>query len=319
MTSFDENRDVPGRHEDDTTASTAARDAIEPTLLVAHGRRQAEEWALVLTAEGMRPVVRRTESGFALELPPHEIARARQTLDHWREENRRRPPPPETQLVPSRSPLDLAVAYAIALCLLAFFVALDGRSEVAHLLERGSAHARRIVSGEYWRVFTALTLHKDLLHVLGNTLIGGLFLASLAGRVGAGLAFGCAVASGALGNLANAMAYDDAHDSIGASTAVFGVLGLLSGLEAWRRRRLALPWQGAWLPLGAGLGVLAMLGAGGGRVDFGAHLFGLLAGMLLGLAMAPWVSPRRPGPAVQLAAGLLALIAILGAWARALA
>jgi rhomboid protease GluP len=307
MTSFDENRAQPSEEEAPATA-----------FLMASGRRQAEEWALVLTSEGLRPIVRRTEQGFAVQLPPHESARAREILTRWREENRRRPPPPETRLVLVRSPFDIAIAYAVALSLLVFFISLDGRSEVELLLERGSAHARRIVSGEYWRIFTALTLHKDLLHVLGNTLIGGLFLASLAGRVGAGVAIACAVASGALGNLANAIAYNDAHNSIGASTAVFGVLGLLSGLEAWRRRRLALPWQGAWLPLGAGLAVLAMLGSGGGRVDFGAHLFGLLAGMLLGLALAPWVSPHRPNTATQLAAGLLGLAAILAAWTHAL-
>jgi len=315
VTSFDGNRDLQSQHPEEG----AGPEPAEQALLVAGGRRQAEEWALVLTSEGLRPIVRKTELGFALELLPHEISRAGEILERWREENRRRPPPPETRLIRSRSPLDFPLAYGIALALLAFHVSLDGRSEAGLLLERGSAHARRIVSGEYWRIFTALTLHKDLLHVLGNTLIGGLFLASLAGRIGVGVAFGCAVASGALGNLANAIAYDDAHNSIGASTAVFGVLGLLSGLEAWRRRRLALPWQGAWLPLGAGLGVLAMLGAGGGRVDFGAHLFGLLAGMLLGLAMAPWVSPQRPGTATQLSAGLLASLAILAAWARALA
>jgi membrane associated rhomboid family serine protease len=310
MMSFEDDRDQHREHEEATP---------EQALLMARGRRQADEWALVLTSEGLSPIVRRTALGFGLELPTEQGLRAGEILAKWQEENRRRPPPPETRLILSRNPFDLAIAYGIALTLLAFYVTLDGRSEVALLLERGSAHARRIVSGEYWRVLTALTLHKDLLHVLGNTLIGGLFLASLAGRVGVGVAVASAVASGALGNFANAVAYGDAHDSIGASTAVFGVLGLLSGLEAWRRRRLALPWQGAWLPLGAGLAVLAMLGSGGGRVDFGAHFFGLLAGMLLGLAMAPMVSPHRPGPGVQAVAGLLAAATVLAAWAWALA
>ena len=39
-------------------------------------------------------------------------------------------------------------------------------------------------------------------------------------------------------------------------------------------------------PLAAGLGLLAMLGSSGKHTDLGAHLFGLLVGLIAGTALA---------------------------------
>ena len=74
----------------------------------------------------------------------------------------------------------------------------------------------------------------------------------------------------------------------------------------------------AWVPVAAGLGILAMLGTGGERVDLWAHAFGLGAGVVLGIA-ASRIVPERPGPLWQWGAGLLGAGAILGSWLRALA
>jgi membrane associated rhomboid family serine protease len=167
-------------------------------------------------------------------------------------------------------------------------------------------------------LLTALTLHKDLAHALGNTLIGGLFLASLSGRVGVGVALAGALLSGAVGNLADAIHHQTGHNSIGASTAVFGVVGLLCGIEAWRRQRVALPWRGAWVPIGAGAALLAMLGSGGGEVDFGAHVYGLLAGMGIGFLLAPRVSPEPPELRVQIGVGFASVATLASAWIWAL-
>ena len=141
--------------------------------------------------------------------------------------------------------------------------------------------------------------------------------ASAPRRVGPGFALAAFVLSGAFGNLANAVYYRAAHDSIGASTSVFGLVGFLAGLEAWRRSRLDLPWRGAWVALGGAVGLLAMLGAGGPKVDFGAHLFGLLAGGILGIPIG-FALPRPPRPLVQWILGGTAVMAVLYCWGLAL-
>ena len=72
-----------------------------------------------------------------------------------------------------------------------------------------------------------------------------------------------------------------------------------------------------WVPAAAGLGLLAMLGTGGPRVDLWAHLFGLLAGAALGLAAAPAARGHPSGP-VQTLWGVAVLAALAAAWAAAL-
>jgi membrane associated rhomboid family serine protease len=123
--------------------------------------------------------------------------------------------------------------------------------------------------------------------------------------------------SGAGGNLANALFHASHHVSVGASTAVFGAVGLLSGLAVARRRRRLSLRRHSWLPLGAGLAILAMLGTAGARVDLWAHLFGLLVGACLGIPVG-FALPRPARPLVQWILGGAALVTVLYCWALAL-
>jgi hypothetical protein len=77
-------------------------------------------------------------------------------------------------------------------------------------------------------------------------------------------------AVGNLGNALTALAYwPQEHRSLGASTAVFGALGLLVGDALWLllRRRAGRSWWKWMLPLGAGLSLLAFLGTGEGKIS----------------------------------------------------
>jgi membrane associated rhomboid family serine protease len=298
-------------HDSDSSSQTTIG-PDEPPL--ADTRERAEAWALVLTSQGLRSRIEQTETGYSLVVASEDVERADRILAQWVDENLAQPSPPEARLPESMRPGHIALAYSLALFLLVFHFALEHQGDSAFGRRIGSANAYYILRGELWRLFTALTLHKDLAHALGNTLIGGLFLASLAGRVGVGVALAGALLSGAVGNLADAIHHQTGHNSIGASTAVFGVVGLLCGIEAWRRRRLALPWRGAWVPIGAGAGLLAMLGSGGGEVDFGAHVYGLLAGMGIGFLVAPRVSPEPPNLRVQIQLGFASVAVLAGAW-----
>ena len=58
------------------------------------------------------------------------------------------------------------------------------------------------------------------------------------------------------------------------------------------------------MPLAAGLGLTAMLGTGGENTDLGAHIFGFLVGVPLGVA-AGRVMSRLGAPGRSLDAGLL--------------
>jgi membrane associated rhomboid family serine protease len=214
--------------------------------------------------------------------------------------------------------METAAAYALALAMVAFHMHIESSGRHAAFVDRGDSQAALVMSGQLERTITALTLHADLSHVAGNALFGGFFLAALTGRLGLGFALLSFVVSGALGNLANAVYYGAAHSSVGASTGVFGLVGVLAGLAAWQRHQRFPRRRGAWVAFGAGLGVVAMLGGPGPKVDFSAHLFGLAAGALTGIALAfPLASRPRPGPAAQLAAAAISAALVLGAWRMA--
>lgn len=157
------------------------------------------------------------------------------------------------------------------------------------LTDRGVAESARIVfHAEWWRAATALTLHGDLAHFAANLAAGLLFAAFTLPQLGTGLTWLAIVLTGILGNLGNAWFYrSEPHLSVGASTAVFGALGLLVAgefVERWRHPASRAWWQ-LVVPVGAGLGLLAFLGAGdeGQRLtDYMAHLFGFCAGCGLG-------------------------------------
>ncbi len=298
----------------DSDSVSVATAEPEETALPAETRALAETWALVLTSQGIPVQVSRTTDGFAAVVSPEDVQRAKRTIALWVEENRSRPTPPEARLAETEHSGNIAVAYLLAFAVLGLHLVLERHEDAAIARRIGSASAYHILRGELWRLLTALTLHKDLMHALGNTLIGGLFLASLSGRVGAGVAIAGALLTGALGNLADAIHHQTGHNSIGASTAVFGIVGLLCGIEAWRRQRLALPWRGAWVPIGAGGALLAMLGSGGGDIDFGAHVYGLLAGMGVGYGSAPHLCPHPPRLRTQIHAGLGSAAILAGAW-----
>ena len=183
----------------------------------------------------------------------------------------------------------------------------------------GVLSAERVVArSEWWRVVTALTLHGDVPHVLANLWVGLLFGGLLVPAFGQGITWLCILAAGAAGNALTALVYWPAdHQSLGASTAVFGALGLLVGDALWSllRRRSGRSWWRWVLPLGAGLSLLAYLGAGEGKssVDVMAHLWGFAAGLPLGFAVSMFKPAQAPGR-LQTACGACAALALAGAW-----
>jgi membrane associated rhomboid family serine protease len=290
------------------------RESSHISLLTTRHRKHADEWALVLVSDGLSPNVRRELEGFVLSVPLHEAERAADVISAYERENSERASPPERE-IPAKG--DAVTGLTVSAALLLFFFLTGPRDPAVIWFERGSADAEQILLGELWRTVTALTLHADLGHVLANALFGALFLSAVCGSLGAGVGCALALLSGAGGNLLNALFHGSHHASVGASTAVFGAVGLLSGLAVarrWRQQSRGRPW---WVPVGAGLALLAMLGTTGERVDLWAHLFGLLVGGALGIPVG-FALPRPPETLVQWIFGSIAFVALLYCWGLAL-
>lgn len=157
------------------------------------------------------------------------------------------------------------------------------------LVERGASSSIALMKdGEWWRPFTALFLHADLGHLLGNLASGALFGMLVSKSIGPLKAWAMILLSGAVGNLiTSAVTFPEPFTSIGASTAVFGALGILSGIGLVEnfREKVSMPWVRVLAPLIAGFAMLGMLGGGkpGSNTDVLGHVFGFAAGVVAGL------------------------------------
>lgn len=148
--------------------------------------------------------------------------------------------------------------------------------------------------GELWRAVTSLFLHADAAHVISNSLAGVLVFSAVLSTIGRLRGWLLLAFASIGGNLAvAAVNHSIAYRSVGASTAIFAGVGLLSGraIGVVSRTRHPHRWRAMFVPLAAGLTVLALHGAGGVRVDVGAHVCGFLAGTILGFAFARTAKP----------------------------
>jgi membrane associated rhomboid family serine protease len=173
------------------------------------------------------------------------------------------------------------------LILIAFFVG----QQAGGLLEAGRVDSIRMVEQSEWgRALTALMLHGDSVHLVSNLVAGVGFAFLVARFFGAAAGWLLILLSGCAGNALNAWVhYPDPHFSIGASTAVFGALGLLTGVGLWvaiaePRQSWSVPrWS---IPIFGGVTLLGLIGMGDGigLVDVAAHISGFLCGGILGFA-----------------------------------
>lgn len=156
------------------------------------------------------------------------------------------------------------------------------------LADRGaSSSIDLIMHGEWWRPFTALFLHGDGGHILGNLASGALFGALVSKSLGPWKGWSMILLSGTLGNaITSVVTYPEPFVSLGASTAVFGALGILSGIGIVENlnEELRMPILRVLAPLLAGLVLLGWLGGAepGAGVDVLGHVFGFCAGVLAG-------------------------------------
>lgn len=140
---------------------------------------------------------------------------------------------------------------------------------------------------EYWRVFTAMFLHADIRHLVFNMIsLYGLSAIVLASQpVWKYYVF--YFVSGILGGFSDAgirFIMGDWSFSLGASGAIMGLLGVCIAYFVVNRKRIpaaALKSQLLRLGIFAAINLIP----GGGSVDYLAHLFGFLWGLVLGFLL----------------------------------
>jgi membrane associated rhomboid family serine protease len=256
--------------------------------------QETEEHGLVVLALGWPYWVEPGNDGYRLLVERPAVHAVQLPLADYKRERGAWPPPPIA---------DSGVGHAFAWLtpLLWSSTVLTCFVNQAPFVEAGLLSPRAMVDhGEWWRAATALFLHGSAGHVISNALSGILIFTAVVATLGARRGW-CLVALAAIGaNLASAIAHYPADfRSLGASTAIFAGVGLLTGraIRVVARSRHPHRWQAMFVPLAAGLTVLALHGAGEPSIDLGAHVAGFAAGLGFGFAFGiPQRSARGTKP-----------------------
>ena len=285
------------------------------TVYRSRRRRLCEERLLVLTAVGVAGQVVPGLGEFLLQVDAQDAAYAARHLAEYEAENRAPPPPP--------APVPLhpyawvgCLAYAATLLGVAWTVS-NGPVRL-DAFDLGTLDCARVQAGEWWRAWTALTLHLDGPHIAAN-LGAGVWFGWLAARqLGVGTAWFLTVTGAALANLAEGLAGPPGHSAVGASTAVFTALGLMSAYSWRERAHLPQHWGRRVGPLVAGVILLGWTGSAGEGTDLVAHLAGFTTGVLLGVVAATGAMKQLSRRVPQWLSGGIALAEIVVAWTFAL-
>ena len=276
-------------------------------------RKWVEELVLVLNARGVGVPLARADGPegprWALFVEESDGPRAQAELDMYRRENSSWP----RRLAPyePRSGAWTGSAWYVAILMVCF--AFEGDPMGAW--RAGIADSTAILSGNLALAISALLLHADLLHLVGNLFFGALFGFLVGAEIGSGPAWLGILVAGGLGNALNALLYGAwlgiEHRSLGASTAVFGAVGILSVLE-WARRKGGADsgWRKLAPPVMAFV-MLGLYGAAGERTDVSAHALGLAAGALVGLALRPLRAHLKGRIATTMGFVAVALLALV--------
>ena len=142
------------------------------------------------------------------------------------------------------------------------------------------------IGNEYYRIFTGMFLHINILHLLANVLALywiGVFLEE---KIGSIKYFLFSIISGTISNLLFTVIYANHQRSLGGSVITFSLIGLIIANQIFdketERFRLGT-WYGNWILAYAILGNLPFFGGGITRLVI--HIIALLVGIILSCAI----------------------------------
>lgn len=166
--------------------------------------------------------------------------------------------------------------------------------------------------GEVWRLLTSLFLHSGFVHIAFN-MVALYFLGTLAeSAFGHWRFFALYLLSGLSGGLA--LLYFGGFDqpAVGASGAIFGLLGSVLGYSL---RRGTFSWQNPLIrQLLILLAINVWLGLSIDNISNTAHMGGLVGGFLFGWLMAPTVYSQKLSALRPVVIMLVSELALLAFW-----
>jgi membrane associated rhomboid family serine protease len=276
--------------------------------IATESKRQAMDWSLALVSQGIESIIDQgEETGWGLIVDENDFARALEIIKQYQLENLRWPW--QQKIFRQEISFDWgSLAWVFLMCL---FFWLSERSE--NFRQAGIMNSEAVSHGEWWRFFTAVSLHADAGHLASNTGIGFVLLGLAMGRFGTGIGLLAAYLAGVGGNVASWLMSQHGHQSLGASGMVMGCLGLLAAQSVSMLRRDTKSLKAVVAGLTGGLMLFVLMGLSPGT-DVAAHFGGFLAGVFLGTLLTFVPRLGRSAPANIFAGAVFSVLVILPWW-----
>jgi membrane associated rhomboid family serine protease len=199
---------------------------------------------------------------------------------------------------------NVLIALNVAIFLAEIATGSSWEATTGRIFREGALFGPLVADGEWYRLITSAFLHAGPIHLLFNMLALWWFGRALETYLGPGRYLGLYIVS-ALAGAAGALLLSPTTPTVGASGAVFGILG--AGLVLERRRIYVFG--------GAALAIVAInliFTFTISSISIGGHIGGLVGGMISMLAL----SRYRTGPAGLVALALVGLVSIAISYAR---
>ena len=238
------------------------------------------ELSLMLASQKVPHRITYQKSRYGLEVQPSEREKSDSLMSLYIKENREWNIELENM---GEIRISLLPLLFLVIPTVLFFFQMSPAYNPTLLTYSGRCDAHKILSGDWWRIFTGMTLHGDIQHYLSNMISGYFIINLLVNRINAGLAILLVSILAGLANYLTAWHSPAGHLSLGFSTAVFASLGFLSAIQARQNYLQKIRSQRTWGPVVAAFFIVVLVGLGRGA-DIRAHIYGFVTGVLGGLA-----------------------------------
>lgn len=139
-----------------------------------------------------------------------------------------------------------------------------------------------VVNGEYWRLFTPIFMHAGFAHMLFNSFSLVLFGPALEQMLGKTKFILIYLVTGIAANIATLVLEPLTYTHVGSSGAIFGIFGFYISIIMFRKAMLSRENSQTIMTIAIIAVIMTFVQS---NINITAHIFGMLAGFLIGAAI----------------------------------
>ncbi len=280
-------------------------------IIEATNKHQAFDWGLVLASQNIDAIIERLpDTGkYALLVSEYDYQRAIEQIELYQKENPYTHPVYQIEIAKN---LFDGRCLIWALILILIYAANHGFG--IDLRGAGVMHKDAVLVGEWWRIFTAVSLHSDISHLVNNITTGIILLGIAMVYYGAGVSVLLSYLGGVLGNVVGLFLHTKDYYGLGSSGMVMGALGLLIA-SGWFTEKSKKPVNIRRVSIGIFLFI--WIGTSPNS-DVVAHIVGFISGIILGIPTTKILRKPALFSVVNTVSFLITLILFTYVWWRAL-